>query len=97
MNYEGLPEGLREGARLWIEHGIEPGSFLTAVIRNDLKEACAMADDENRFRLFQIVSWWYNKAPELCWGSPNRFESWGKMHEECRAESERRSSEGKAP
>ena len=75
-DYEALPESLRGGARRYIEQNIEPGGFLSAVICNDLKEAFGRADEGNRAALFEIVCWFYNKAPASCWGSPERFEKW---------------------
>jgi hypothetical protein len=76
INYEGLPQSLRGGMRRYIDDRVEPGAFLVAVLRNDLSEACARADDSNRHRLFEIVRWIYNEAPGLCWGSPAAVEAW---------------------
>jgi hypothetical protein len=71
-----VPGGLRVGLARYFVHRIEPGSFLTAVLSNDLREACACADDENAYLLFDIVFWLYNHAPRLAWGSPARVEDW---------------------
>jgi hypothetical protein len=76
LNYSLLPERLRGGVARYIEHGVPPGHFLTAVVSNDLREACARADDENRRRIWEIVSWFYNEAPYPCWGSPDRVRDW---------------------
>ena len=76
FDYSGLPEHIRDGAQLYIAHGIPPGSFLKAVICNDLSEACGRADDINRYRLYDIVSWFYNKAPKSAWGSEAAYERW---------------------
>jgi len=84
INYTKLPEGLRGGAQRWIENGIVPGSFLTAVIRNDLTESFAQADDMNIKRMFDIVSFFYNEAPSQCWGSREKMIAWRDMHEERR-------------
>lgn len=78
VRYDRLPEILREGARLWIEEGIHPGSFLTAVIENDLTEAFSRADDTNLERMHDIVRWWYNEAPSLCWGNKKKATKWAK-------------------
>lgn len=75
-DYSGLPESLRDGARLWIEHGVVPGGFLCAVIKNDLEESFALADAENGRLLCDIVRWWYNEAPGGCWGSVEEFKAW---------------------
>lgn len=76
LNYEGLPRSLREGTRLYIEQGILPGSFLRAVISNDLKESFAQADHINQHRMFDIVSWFYRKCPIPCWGSEKKMNDW---------------------
>lgn len=74
--YDRLPAGLQSAMQLYIERAIPPGGFLTAVLSNDLRGACARADDINRHELFAIVSWLYNNAPTPCWGSPERVEKW---------------------
>lgn len=57
---EGLPESLQAGwCNFWL-FGVWPGSFLSAVIRNDLMGAFAQADLGNRARLFEICSWFWN-------------------------------------
>lgn len=79
INYDRLPEHMRSGARLWIEHGIPPGSFLMAVIENNLKEAVFRADGINLPRLPDFVSFFYNEAPSDCWGSKAKAEAWAQM------------------
>jgi hypothetical protein len=81
LNYEKYPGGTAEGAKLWIENRIMPGSFLTAVIENNLREALGCADEYNRAALFEIVSWWYNEAPSSCWGSPEKAKEWAEGRE----------------
>ncbi len=76
INYDLLPDHLRGGVREYIEHGHLPGHFLTAVIKNDLGNACNHADETNRLRLFDIVSFFYNEAPSDCWGTPSLMEAW---------------------
>lgn len=66
----------------YVEHGIEPGSFLTAVLENDLAEACARADMHNRRKLYEWVYYIYNECPGECWGSPEKVEAWIKKKEE---------------
>ena len=80
-----LPEGMHGGIERWIEPGIRPGSFLSAVLRNDLRTACEKADDTNRYLLFEYVSFFYNHAPSSCWGSPEKFAAWMEYHASLRA------------
>jgi len=76
MDYSGLPEGMQGAAQRYIENRIPMGSFGMAVVCNDLREACARADDTNRPRLAEIVSWFYTYAPSSCWGSEQRVSEW---------------------
>lgn len=77
LRYDRLPNpALTQGVKLYIENRIEPGSFLCALMENDLKEACARADDVNRHMLFEIVNWFYNEAPSTCWGSREKVKRW---------------------
>lgn len=77
-----VPEHTRDGIIRWIEFGIEPGSFLTAVIQNDLKNSFGQADQYNAEALQTIVAWFYNHAPEPCWGSVDKFKDWKLDREE---------------
>ena len=76
INYSKLPPHIQGGAQRYIEQGIRPGHFLTAVICNDLKESFARADDTNIARMFDIVSFFYNEAPVGCWESEKRMKDW---------------------
>jgi len=72
----------------YIRHGIPPGSFLTAVIENNLSEAVGRADDENLENLPAFPAYFYNEAPSPCWGSPEKRRAWiakGGEKEECGA------------
>ena len=75
-----IPEYMMEGIRRYIDHGQRPGRFLTAVICNDLREACAMADDVNIRNLPAYVAYFYNEAPSPCWGSREKMDEWIKIH-----------------
>jgi len=55
------------------------GDFLTAVLRNDLREAFARADHLNQKVMFQIISYCHNQIPGVCWGSPERVKAWLEM------------------
>lgn len=76
-----IPERMMGGIKRYIEQGIKPGSFLCAVIHNDLREACGMADDENVMNLPAYVAYFYNEAPSQCWGSPEHMQQWIDCHQ----------------
>ena len=71
-----IPEHMRPGLTRYIERGIKPGSFMRAVLENDLKNAVFLADDINRQHLVDWVQILYTYAPGNCWGSPEKFKAW---------------------
>ena len=71
-----LPPYMHDGVALWITRGIEPGSFLSAVINNNLRGAVMRADDFNRDMLREWVGFFYNYAPSQCWGSQDKAREW---------------------
>lgn len=75
-NFEGIPIYMREGLVNWCTRGVPPGGFLTAVLSNDLREACARADSTNQHCLFAYVQFLYMHAPAGCWGSPEKVRAW---------------------
>lgn len=60
----------------YIEYGIEPGGFATAIVSNDLKSAVARADLSNQKRIVDIITAFYNYAPSACWGSLDNYLQW---------------------
>jgi hypothetical protein len=74
-----IPIRMHPGIIRWIQSGVKPGQFLTAIIENDLKEAINRADDENIIRLVAYVKFFYNAAPGGCWGSKEKVEQWQKQ------------------
>lgn len=71
-----IPEHMVEGLDLYINHGIEPGSFLMAVLCNDLMESCARADHVNIHALPAFCGYLYNHAPPQCYGSRQKVQAW---------------------
>jgi len=74
--YDAIPAIQLEALQRYIRDGTPPGNFLTAVLRNDLKEAVARADATNQPLLALYVQWLYNRAPFGCWGTPEQVERW---------------------
>ena len=70
-----LPYHLRGGMRRWIEDGIQPGSFLTAVLEGELFEAVIHADEQASAALAEIVRWCYEELP-ASFGRPNSMKVW---------------------
>lgn len=76
IKYDRLPEHMRDGFRLYIEKGIPGGSFMTAVLSNDLMRAFGRADDVNQVRMFDILVFLASEAPIGCYGSPEHVKDW---------------------
>lgn len=76
INYEMLPEHMREGTKHYIEEGKIPGRFLTAIFENNLVLAFCKADHINELAMKIWASFIYNEAPRSCWGSPAIITAW---------------------
>lgn len=74
IDYSGLPEHLRDGMRRYVEDGVEPGSFLRACLRNDLKWSFHAA--QNPADIIGVVRFLYNEAPGECWGDTTAVRTW---------------------
>ena len=63
----------------YLEHGLQPGSFLTAVLENNLVEAVGKADAVNKLYLTDIVMFIHNRIPSGSWGHKGVVEEWQEM------------------
>ena len=71
-----IPPHMIGSLHRYIENGIAPGSFLMAVLTNDLRRAVECADEVNRHRLPDYVRFLYCFAPIDCWGNPAKVDTW---------------------
>ena len=76
MKERAVPEHIREGLARHVVHHAPTGSFLTAVLENDLVGALLRADAVNRWAIHDIVAFIYNDCPSPCWGSPAKVKAW---------------------
>jgi hypothetical protein len=83
-DYRLLPEGLRDGMKLYLEEGVEPGSFLRAALEDKLTESFCRADSTNLARMEDIVNFLYNECPMSARGSEKNVSNWLRMHAESR-------------
>ncbi|KKK42946.1 hypothetical protein LCGC14_3169250, partial [marine sediment metagenome] len=68
-DYSSLPEHMQGAAKRYVEQGIPPGGFLTAVLSNNLVDAFGRADSTNAACLKDYINWLYWDIPSSCWGS----------------------------
>lgn len=77
-----IPDCMEEGIKLYLERGIQPGDFLTAIICNDLKTAVMQADHNNILNLPAYVAYFYWEVPAVAWGSKKIMQQWMKERRE---------------
>ena len=79
-----IPSRMMGAIERYVNQGIPPGDFLTAVICNDLYEAVGRADEENMANLPAYVHFFYNETPGQCSGSREKMVAWmGKFGGKC--------------
>lgn len=74
--YYPIRDDLYGALERYLNLGIMPGSFLTAVLTNDLKEAFGRADRDNEANLKNIVGYIYNNIPSSAWGNQEKVTAW---------------------
>ena len=75
-NDYGLPRYMINSVLDYIEDGVPPGGFLSAIIENDLRGAISSADLNNLALLPEWVTWFYTFAPASCWGKDGACRAW---------------------
>lgn len=71
-----MPETTKETIDNYVSKGWKPGSFVRAVLENNLKMSFGCADSMNTACLKDIVKYCYNEIPFECWGSPETVKNW---------------------
>ena len=67
-----VPQQIKDALHRYVNEGIPTGSFLGAVLENDLMGAIGKADLSNRYNMFEICNYVYNTLPSSVWGNPDR-------------------------
>ena len=71
-----VPQPLHNGLVEYFAARRPTGSFLRAVLENDLRQACVRADDVNRWEIANIVLFLHSYVPSPAWGSPSAVQAW---------------------
>lgn len=71
-----IPDRMMNGIDNYVNHRLEPGGFLSAIIENNLVSAIFRADDENIRNIPAYVAYFYNEVPSVCWGSREKMKEW---------------------
>lgn len=75
-----VSELIKDSIEKYVEHRIEPGSFLMAVLENDLMLAMGNADSYNRASLFQICQYVMKNVPRHIRGNRSSVANWLSGH-----------------
>lgn len=76
MENVNIPLHMRTGVLDYVMNGTEVGHFLSGIFSNDLVEAFARADGENKEKIGEYVLLMYNCLPIGCWGSRDNYRNW---------------------
>lgn len=72
----GVPAQLANSFTRYLEHGLHPGSWADAVLRNDLTTAVLVSDSAVLAHLGAIVVALFHGAPVPAWGTDARVTGW---------------------
>lgn len=76
QKYPNIPMTILSAMERYIEHGIQPGGFLSNVLSNNLFEAFNCADKESEAALGNIVRVIFNDFPMIAHGSKEKMSDW---------------------
>jgi len=77
IDYSKIPaKHMVDGMKRYLEHGIEPGDFMIALLCNDLTGAVNRADGTNIRLLPEWVRFMFNDIPSNAWGSVHTYQNW---------------------
>lgn len=76
VDYSELPAYMQGGMMRYMQLGIPPGDFLSAVLANQFLEAFIHADEDNTRHMKLYAAFLYNEAPYGSYGSVENFRSW---------------------
>ncbi len=71
-----IPKPAHEALVRYFVHGMEPGSFLTAMLEGDLFTAAFKADHANSPSMANIAKWIVHHAPHNSYGNADIVKKW---------------------
>lgn len=80
MEQRNVPEHLRGALARWYEEALPPGSFLMAVLSNNLMESFKRSDTNGLKSLDSLVDFLFHHFPMDAWGSRENVDTWRGMH-----------------
>lgn len=80
-SYYPIRDDLYGALERYLNKGIMPGSFLTAVLCNNLSDAFGRLDIDNEANMKNIIGYVYNNLPSNAWGSAEKVSDYLKSLE----------------
>lgn len=74
--YDRIPKETLGRLNNYVLHGVDPGSFLCACLRDRFVESASRADSCNAAALREIALYIYNRMPGGCWGNEKKITQW---------------------
>ena len=71
-----IPEHTHDALIRYFVHGMEPGSFVTAMLAGDLFNAAFKADHLNKLAMGNIAVWIVHHAPHNSYGNADIVATW---------------------
>lgn len=71
-----IPTYMQDGLIEYVLTARPTGSFLNAILTNNLREACNRADELNKRLIWNYVNFLWNHAPMMCWGNEETVKKW---------------------
>ena len=84
MKRMGVAPLSREPLAAYLATGVQPNSFLRAVLSNDLRTVFQLGDEGAIATLHSLVSYLLGNAPPIAWGSGDDVTRWHEMKPEAR-------------
>lgn len=86
-DWPSLDDTWAQSMELWVLNGIPPGSFLEAVLANDLQSAALRSHPANTWEsIMSLARWLLNVAPKECYGSYDNLKKWQALSNDQRME-----------
>lgn len=76
INYTAAPNQWGDIWQRYIEHGLSPGGFGTALLCNDLTAAVRRADPVNIRLIGEHVQWLWDNMIYEAWGTRDKYNEW---------------------
>ena len=72
-----LPEFLWDGIERYLAHGIEPGNFLSSILKDELTRLIVFNQTPEQLQLIgNMVKFFYKHIPGAACGSRKRYADW---------------------